>query len=140
MECLGNMLRWLGMFLQYLSCSLEDGSDVRSFIQKLQEKYVHEIKIWLYFRGMQEGLKSMTIQISKVCCKLDIVGINDIRDCIGYKFFWGPYNNLLISQDLRYGYPWFFGIEKHWIEINTPNKIYYYPYSGLWEIMFLSDL
>ena len=39
------------------------------------------------FQGYVEGLKSMTIQISKVCCMLDIVGTDDIRDCIGYNFF-----------------------------------------------------
>ena len=57
------------------------------------------------FKGYEEGIKIMTIQINKVCCKLDIVGINDIRDCIGYNCFWGPYNNLLISQDLDMGIP-----------------------------------
>ena len=67
------------------------------------------------FQGYAEGLKSMTIQIKKVYFKLKIVDINDIRDCIGYNFFWGPYNNLLISQDLDMGIPDFwYGEALNW--------------------------
>ena len=39
------------------------------------------------FKGYEEGIKIMTIQINKVCCKLDIVGINDNKGCRGYNCF-----------------------------------------------------